>query len=154
MDVPDPDLGNKRVDSRFDPNNTFLFFTVMGEVVLARRLKLPCVRGVPSVAFIDLPGRWDVSVRANFWGHCDPAGENPALRLDKELTIARSASSKTDTRLLVDGDDDCEAEAINALEVKEMKPAQNTIHTYKTIPPVSVLSEAHDVHTLDWIKQR
>lgn len=62
MDVPEPDLGNERVGSRFGPNNTFLFFTVMGEVVLARRLKSPCFRGVLSVGFIDLPGRWDVSV--------------------------------------------------------------------------------------------
>ena len=66
MNVPEPGLGNGRKNSRFGANNTFLFFTRMGEVVLARGSGAPCVREVASVTFKDLPGRWDVSVRANF----------------------------------------------------------------------------------------
>jgi hypothetical protein len=68
VNVPVGGANNGCRASRFRGNNTFLLFLFVeiGEVVVERDPKVSCVREVASVSFTDIPGWWDVSVRAIF----------------------------------------------------------------------------------------
>jgi hypothetical protein len=58
VNVPVRGANNGCRASRFRGNNTFLLFLLaeIGEVVVGRDSKVPCVREVASVSFTDIPG--------------------------------------------------------------------------------------------------
>jgi hypothetical protein len=144
VNVPDPGLDNECKSSRFRVNNTFLF---LGEVGFVRDSKAPCIRVVASVSFMDLPGRRDVSVRGNFKGRCDPAGDKAILRLDKEPIRVRSTSPKSEILLLLGEDDDCEA--TNALEVREWLQAKHDVHLPDNISHLGIVEGSLFAHIGD-----
>lgn len=144
MNVPEPGLANECKSSRFRVNNTFLF---LGEVGLSRDSKAPCVRVIASASFMDLPGRWDVSVRGNFKGRCGPAGDKAALRLDKEPIRVRSTSPRSEILLLLGEDDDCET--TNALDVREWLRAKYDVHLPDNISHLGIVEGSLFAHIED-----
>ena len=82
----------------------------------AREPKRRCGRGGPSASVPVIPGRWDVSVRADFWGRAAPSGGKAALRFDEGPIRAKSTRSESEGAALLDEDDDCEA--TNKLRVR------------------------------------
>jgi hypothetical protein len=65
-----------------------------------------CERDGTSVSVKLFVGRWDVSVRANFWGRDAPSGDRAALRFDIR---AKSTRPKSEGRSLLGEDADCVA---------------------------------------------